>query len=100
MGADYDGITTRGNTKEKKKKQDGSFGCLWDGGIDTLTHAAAEQRGKDQREGGSPPSSHPPSCRLLSVRPLICCRRIKRTPRLLLLFYKGQIATFLLDLCH
>lgn len=46
----------------------------------TLTHAAAEQQGKDQRKGGSPPSSHPQPCRLLSVRPLICHRRIKPTP--------------------
>lgn len=62
--------------KEKKKPRR----QLWVPVGSTLTHAAAEQWGKDQREGGSPPSSHPQPCRLLSVRPLICCRSIKPTP--------------------
>lgn len=36
--------------------------CLWDDGTDThwLTHKAAEQWGKDHKEGCSAPMSHPP----------------------------------------
>lgn len=101
MGADYDCITN-GKTQRKKKKETAALGAcgtvgstlmqqLSSGGkirgkvarLQAVIHSRAHFCQSDLSFASVVSTPHPPPAR-----------------RLLLFFYKGQITTSLLDLCH
>lgn len=104
-GADYDGITTQRNIKKKKNKKQNKAAALGACGMVGLTLWLMQQlssrgkiRGKVARLQAAIHS------RLLQTFVSQTFNLLPwyqtHSPWLLLLFYKGLITTFLLDLCH